>query len=336
MATKPPHVPDYRLKPLQLFYRPYFSPLLNSWEMDWFEVNLRERKKQLFGCININTKYLFIIPLDEGTTNTMTRTRDCLSQIQKELVRLFGKQSKIKYLRADGAIEFGTQITNQDAEYVLPASGDRRMDRIQLGYNTFVRNSLAYFFDREGIQLSLFPSPFTNKNRVIDRAIRTIRDRIGENPRELFYDEVVLKVVNEYNNTPHSAFGGVFTPLEVQSCPDLEECFIRDNLYKLDEAKKKQQQAGFFTYEKGDVLIIHQDQSKLGFGIKNRRSFNRLAIFNYYEHGNVNCNVLQDITDEDYTINKAPIVVPIYYTKFIADGVEDVPKKYYSLLSEVF
>jgi hypothetical protein len=266
----------------------------------------------------------------------MSRTQDCLKQIQKELEGLFGKQSKIKYLRADGAKEFGTQITNQDADYVLPPSGDHRMDRIQLGNNTFVKNTLAYFFAKEGIQLSLFPSPFTNKNRVIDRAIRTIRDRIGENPRELFYDDIVNKVVYEYNNTPHSAFGYRFTPFEVQSCPDLEECFIRENLYKLDEAKAKQEQAGFFTYNKGDVLIIHQDQSKLGLGIKNRRTFNRLAIFNYYEHGNVNCNVLQEITNKDYTINKAPIVVPIYYTKFIADGVEDVPKKYHSLLSDVF
>jgi hypothetical protein len=43
-------IPDYQLKPLKKFYRPYFSPRFNSYEMDYavasFLINNEEAKKR--------------------------------------------------------------------------------------------------------------------------------------------------------------------------------------------------------------------------------------------------------------------------------------------------
>jgi hypothetical protein len=70
-------IKDYRLKPLKKFYRPYFSPHTDSYEIDYVyggktsahneETGILETVEQYyFVCININTKYLFIIPLLMG------------------------------------------------------------------------------------------------------------------------------------------------------------------------------------------------------------------------------------------------------------------------------
>jgi hypothetical protein len=45
------------------------------------------------------------------------------------------------------------------------------------------------------IQLFLSPSKYTNKNRVVDRVIRTIRDKIGENPEKFYKAEFIQKAL---------------------------------------------------------------------------------------------------------------------------------------------
>ncbi|KAA6380708.1 MAG: hypothetical protein EZS28_023764 [Streblomastix strix] len=58
-------IKDNKVKPLNKLQRPYFSPKLGSWEIDLvFGVNpvTRRRQHYLF-AININTKYLVVIPL---------------------------------------------------------------------------------------------------------------------------------------------------------------------------------------------------------------------------------------------------------------------------------
>jgi hypothetical protein len=326
------NIRDYKIKPLQQFYRPYFSPFPNSYEMDWMEVTNSESKtRQYFACINLNTKYLYILPQDIGVTYKLEVTLKCLQYIQDNLISKFGPRAKIKYLRADGAKEFGTLVT--EAEKPTPFSQKiYTKPRITLGYNTFVSNPLTVWLKKEGISLSTFASPYTNKNRIIDRAIRTIRDRIGENADLFFDSRTVLRTVKEYNSSPHFAFNYEFSPVQVQSYPDLEECFIRDNLQRLEEVKRKQKITNYFKYQKNNFLLLHIDSSKLGYGGKNRRKFNRLGVFDYYENGNVSCHLLAWDNDDKLLMIKNPIVLPIYYTKFIAHEFSQVPNEYHKLI----
>jgi hypothetical protein len=74
----------------------------------------------------------------------------------------------------------------------------------------------------------------------------------------------------------------------VQSHKALEECFIRDNIIKAQEMHKKQEAAGFFMYRPGNILLVHIDMTKTHIprATKRRSTFNRLAEFIGYEHGN--------------------------------------------------
>jgi hypothetical protein len=109
---------------------------------------------------------------------------------------------------------------------------------------------------------------------------------------------------------------------------DLEEYFIREQLYRLEEVKKLQTEEGFYHYKPGNVLLVHIDNSKtIKRFAKKRRVFSRLGVFIDYEHGNVVCKILSN-TDE---FNK-PITIPIFYTKFISTSVDNIPLEYRSLV----
>jgi hypothetical protein len=70
-------IPDFRIKPLQKLFRPYFSPHTDSYEIDYVyggKVNVNDvdtgedsiEPQNYFFCININSKYLFAKPLRIG------------------------------------------------------------------------------------------------------------------------------------------------------------------------------------------------------------------------------------------------------------------------------
>jgi hypothetical protein len=69
MKTK---IQDYRLKPLEKFYRLYFLPHFNSYEMDYALSNLLINNKKVYKyylfVININAKFLFVSPVKNNTT----------------------------------------------------------------------------------------------------------------------------------------------------------------------------------------------------------------------------------------------------------------------------
>jgi hypothetical protein len=69
----------------------------------------------------------------------------------------------------------------------------------------------------------------------------------------------------------------------------LEEFFIRANFKKLEEVKKMQTQAGFFMFKKGNVLLIHLDESKTNPFADKRRNFNKIVYFDMYVNGNILC-----------------------------------------------
>jgi hypothetical protein len=165
------------------------------------------------------------------------------------------------------------------------------------------------------------PSRFTNENRVVDRAIKTIRDGVGSDPELLLYYPIVAEILNFYNNTPHSAYKNKFTPLQVQHDRELEAWYIRTQQLKLFDILQLQQP--FMTYKPGDLLLVHlslaKTQSKFR---KQRRNFNELAKFIKYEYGNVMAKLIK--TDEE-------VILPIYYTKFVSKGT--IPRIYEILRS---
>jgi hypothetical protein len=231
--------------------------------------------------ININTKYLIMKPIDYNRYATEDRTAKVLEEIQQELP----PDQRIENLRSDAGAHF-LRMVNEDF--------GKQKKEIRGNYFRYTDESsfLLQFLEKYNIKYYTFNSPFTNKNRVVDRAMRTIRDMLGEDPSKLIIENEVYDVVGEYNRTPHSAFNYQFTPEEVQNNKDIEAYFIRQNLYKLEDVKNKQIEAGFFTYTPGDILIIHKDKSKLPYTqyTKTRRKFNAIARFVRYFHGNVLCN----------------------------------------------
>jgi hypothetical protein len=148
--------------------------------------------------------------------------------------------------------------------------------------------------------------------------------------------------VDIYNNTPHAAFvtelsqtgkpGFAYTPLQVQLNPDLEEYFIRENMSRLNEVKDLQREAGFFNYRKGNVLLIHLNKAKTSeLFDKKRRAFNEVAIFEAYQNGNVLCFRLTRRAGQVQKL-PTPILLPIYFTKFISNSLDELPQRFQQLI----
>ncbi|KAA6388643.1 MAG: hypothetical protein EZS28_015832 [Streblomastix strix] len=132
---------DNKVKPLNKLQRPYFSPKLGSWEIDLvFGVNpvTRRRQHYLF-AININTKYLIVIPLivdEKNATYILAALKKLINQVY------------VKKIRGDGETGFKANIIRQ-------------------------------FCKDNKISLYYTDSPFTQHNRVVDSVIRTIRNGSG-------------------------------------------------------------------------------------------------------------------------------------------------------------
>jgi hypothetical protein len=314
---------DYKLKPLIKFERPYFSPNVNNYEMDWsLSGNKKPFRKYLF-IININTRYLFVFPLELNAPETIDTVAKALEEFNDSLP----PGHKISNIRADGAATFSYQER-------LP-----RKSTITLGNKVFKSNVLTRYLKENNITLFNFPSRFTNKCRIVDRAMRTIRDMLVV-PERFLNSAAVLQAVEQYNNTPHAAFDYRYTPAEVQANHELEQVFIRENQYRLDEINKLQHEAGLFNYKPGNILLIHLDTSKEPTAMqKHRRIFNRLAEFIGYEYGNVRCRILfswlwddldfnADVEDDEIFGARQSIVIPIYYTKYLAANRQAIPQAY--------
>jgi hypothetical protein len=168
-----------------------------------------EQIRYYFVIININTRYLFILPLNIKESMTPGTTVQNLRLVLRALEERFGEDSLIDNIRVDVGPEFG-----------------RMGSGVPLGIHSFNQNELSSYLRPLGIKLCMFPSLFTNKNRIIDRAIRTIQDMLGEDNSLFFRPDIVSEAVEIYNKRPHQAFNYEFTPAEVQSHKALEECFI--------------------------------------------------------------------------------------------------------------
>ena len=314
-------IKDYKLKPLRKFYRPYFSPKFNSYEMDYasgyFQIGDKKIFKFYLILININTKFLFALPIRDNTYPTVEITKILIKDVNDHLNSL-SPEYKINNIRADGDSKFGKMMQENS-----------RSETVRLGDFTYKKNEFISYLDSENISLYLNTSPFVNKNRVVDRVIRTIRDKLDT--REHFWLDVeyMALLINEYNHTPHTAFYGKFTPFQVQFTKDLERYFIRENEVKLEKINQIQEDANMKSYEPGNILLIHLDFAKTSAKFnKKRRVFNKLARFISYDFGNVKCFVYN--IAERYIKN--PVTIPIYNTKFLADNESSIPPKYRELM----
>jgi hypothetical protein len=282
------------------FQRPYFSPKFNSWECDFFsegytdkEINQRFERYYLI-FVNINTKFVKLYPLK------------------------FNQSRKTEI-----AIE---KMNDLIANY--------EVDNLRSDKDAVFQKEFKEYLERNNIKYHSTVSKYTNENRVVDRAIKTIRDAIGIDRNILLYfPEVVLQIVDYYNNTPHSAYKNKFTPQQVQNDRELEAWYIRTQQLKLFDVLK-QQQKSFRRYNQGDLLIVYRPLGKTDEVFKKRRrNFQELAMFEKYDHGNV---VVRLLTADGQTGTKE-ITLPLYYTKFVCDGQTfwkyGVPPAYRQFLS---
>jgi hypothetical protein len=132
-----------------------------------FLVNDVKMYKYYLILININTKFLFRVPIKNNTTLSIEISRIIINDINDHL-KSISPTPKINNIRADGGSKFGKMIEDNDDQKT-----------IKLGKMFYKRNSFLEYLESENITLYLNSSPFINKNRVVDRVIRTIRDKLG-------------------------------------------------------------------------------------------------------------------------------------------------------------
>jgi hypothetical protein len=339
----PSYMQDYKLKSLNKYFRPYFSPYTDSYEMDYMKVTVDDEPtiKYLF-VININTKYLQVEPVYNNIS--ILETCRALYKISERL-----KPHTINNLRADADTGYGmtrTQSNTDITQYTIHPDPKqllinyREMDQLH-------RESFERFCRSLNIKkLYITKERYLNRNRVVDRAIRTIRDMIGQRIDQFLDEDYIQHIVQIYNNKPHAAFNNLYSPQEVQNNPRIEYIYIQHQQDRLKLAK--QQQAKFLRYKQGNILNVHIPQSKLH---KHRRNFNAIVAFVDYVHGNVLVIPLKSTTRKLVTpfgileaevtyeraikeynqtqINpKGSFELPIYHTKKIADDYQQIPKAY--------
>ncbi|KAA6392608.1 MAG: hypothetical protein EZS28_011869 [Streblomastix strix] len=131
------------------------------------------------------------------------------------------------------------------------------------------------------------------------------------------------QVVDDYNNTKHSAFKNKFTPAQVNESEDLEGIYIRQKMKDASSIKELQTKDKLLDLHQGNIIMIHLDLSKTQHNFeKKRRQFNEIATFINYSHGNVICELLRPYKDIK------TVEVPIYYTKKVAESIDTLHQKY--------
>ena len=180
-----------------------------------------------------------------------------------------------------------------------------------------------------GISLYFNNGKFTLHNKMIDVAIKTIRNAIGY---RILKPGQLQQIVDYYNKTVHKSIG--CTPIEMHNDPELEYQYIRWCERKLSQVMQYQKVHGYLDYEPGNILMVHIDTGKTADKMTKRRVFyDRLAEFIEYKHGNVTCRLLVGVKINSTAKEPRRVVtVPIYHTKFVAKNRESIPsnvKDYY-------
>ena len=265
-SSMKPITTDFNPKALQKKYqRPYFSPTFNSYEADlaFISNNPKLKNNNYLFLININTRYLYILLLNDKETSSLKRAFE----------KLIYYGLRINSIRFDG----------------------------ESGLNS--KEMLKYFEDNN-ISVYSNSSPYINKNKIVDRAIRTIRDMYYNQTEDKIIDtqkqhNILKQLVTIYNNTYHKSIGKA--PSEMTYKDELN--YIKSKQKLVKEINRKYNKDNIPSYEYGDPLLIYLNTSKTNDGFKKRRgNYNVQGTFVEYDHGNVVANV-----------NDKNITVPSYH-----------------------
>ena len=284
------NIPSIQRIPEKDLYRPYFSPELGGWEIDFaFKICNDNDKTEnedsitdtwLF-CVNINTRYLEVYYCAKKSVNHVFASLD----------KLINKHP-VKSLRGDGE-------------------------------SAFKSHAVSSLLKRHNINFLWNDGKFTNHNRIVDCVIKTIRNAIGY--REI-KPEQLYQIVDYYNNTYHRSID--CTPAEMQNNPDLEYQYIRWCQQKLNQVLALQDSYGMTRYEKGNILLVHLDKGKTSNKFEKRRTYyDRLGEFIKYVNGNVKIKLLTPVR---FAPNQVvyETEVPSYHTQFLAKNKESIPEEY--------
>jgi hypothetical protein len=106
-------------------------------------------------------------------------------------------------------------------------------------YDAAFVNGVEAYLNKNNIKYFFSPYKYTNRNRVVYRAIRTVRDmffNIGTDV-SLLDVELMQKVVHFYNNSIHRSPFNRFTPNQTQNNYIIERTYIEEKNRQLKKAK---------------------------------------------------------------------------------------------------
>jgi hypothetical protein len=294
----PPGVPTKALlhdnkKPKKLT-RPCFSQNMGCWIFD-FVFNLGRKNDRFLFMMNMNTRYL----VAKHTSNKGAEAvRHCLGVLRERLEDLL---ENVKLPNGEKPVRISC----------IMGDGERAF----LGIEEEVRRMAGK------VKVIINSSPYTYHGKILDRCVRTIRDGIGYAAAKS--KEEVYQIVEYYNNTYHNGID--CTPLEMMLHPEWEWQYIRYCQEKVNYVNRYRQRTGLFSYRKGNILFLHVEHSKTREKFeKQRRYWNRVAVFLGYDSGNVRAQTW--VKNKDKVFEVATITVPIYFTKCVAPSLDQLSK----------
>jgi hypothetical protein len=139
-------------------------------------------ERYYLAVININTRYLFFIPFELNVTPNQAATK----KVFEFIINILNENNQpMTNLRGDADPKFTKHTTNKTTDPNI----------LTLGTQKFVarknETKVVKYLSDNNINFYMSASKYTNKNRVLDRAIRTIRDLVGE-------DEMKMLVISIY------------------------------------------------------------------------------------------------------------------------------------------
>jgi hypothetical protein len=193
------YLPKLRKK----FQRPYFSPYHNNLEMDYVILPYPDKQKRvdkrhyLFYLFMININIKYLV-VSFGYTKDAKHIVDVLKYIKYYF--------NIEHVKGDYGRCFIARKT----------------------YKYLNENGIRYYFTR---------FKYTNRNRVVDRVIRIIKDMVDKLvlSASLLNEEFLQQVVHLYNHTKHCAYNSKFTPAQAQYNPEVETWIICKQESKLGD-----------------------------------------------------------------------------------------------------
>ena len=220
-------------------------------------------------CLNVNTRFLYVIPVRDKSEQ---ETKIAIETLINNEMEQFNHP--VKNIRGDGDKGFQTLI--------------KKFPKINFYFNS---------------------SPFTYHNKLIDAAMRTLRNALNNDRLwDGRHDKTIQELVKYYNYTTHRVTG--YKPYEMHTNIELEWEYIRAKKEELNDIKKKQYIEGLHNYKHGDKLKLHLEYSKTNqLFDKRRRQFDVTGTFIEYIHGN--CRVKLD--------SGKFIEVPVYFTRRVKE-----------------